>query len=39
VPSMPGSPNWNPNADLNDDGIVDGQDFTIVKSLIGTSDP
>jgi hypothetical protein len=39
VPSMPGSPNWNPNADLNDDGIVDGQDFQIVKSLIGTSDP
>jgi len=39
VPSMPGSPKWNPNADLNDDGIVDGQDFQIVKSLIGTSDP
>jgi len=37
VPSMPGSPKWNPNADLNDDGIVDGQDFQIVKSLIGTS--
>ncbi len=39
VPSMPGSPKWNPNADLNDDGIVDGQDFQIVKSLIGTSAP
>ncbi len=39
VPSMPGSPNWNPNADLNDDGIVDGQEFQTVKKLIGTTAP
>jgi parallel beta-helix repeat protein len=39
LPSMPGSPNWNPNADLNDDGVVDGQDFQLVKSFIGTTAP
>jgi len=27
------------NADLNDDGLVDGQDFQIVKKNIGQSDP
>jgi len=35
VPSTPGSPNWNPNADLNDDGVIDGADYQIVKANIG----
>lgn len=33
--STPGSPNWNPDADLNGDGIVDMNDATILAQHFG----
>ena len=35
IPSVPGSPNWNPKADLNGDNKVDIKDYAIVKSNVG----
>jgi hypothetical protein len=34
IPSLPGSPKWNPNADMNDDGVMDAKDYQLVKSYI-----
>jgi hypothetical protein len=35
IPSIPGSPKWNPNCDLNNDHVVDVKDYSIVKKNIG----
>lgn len=35
IPSTPGSPKWNPKCDLNNDGVVDAKDYTIIKRNIG----
>jgi len=35
IPSLPGSPNWNPKADLNGDNKVDIKDYAIVKNNVG----
>jgi hypothetical protein len=35
IPSTPGSPKWNPNADINNDGVVNMLDFQIVKIHVG----
>lgn len=34
IPSLPGSPKWNPNADMNDDGVMDAKDYQLVKGYI-----
>jgi hypothetical protein len=40
IGSNPLSPNWNPNADLNGDGIVNGNDLAILyKNLHRIGDP
>jgi hypothetical protein len=36
---MPSSPNWNPNADIIDDGAIDAKDYQIVKSHIPSQLP
>jgi hypothetical protein len=36
IPSIPGSPKWNPNANVNNDFVIDGKDYQIVKSHIPT---
>jgi len=33
--SEPGAPNWDPDCDLNSDGIVDGQDGVIISYFMG----
>jgi len=33
--SQPGDPNWDPDADLNGDGIVDGADLAILDENFG----
>jgi len=33
--SEPGEPNWNPEADLNQDGIIDIIDAAIIRSQAG----
>jgi hypothetical protein len=33
--STPGSPNWNPEADINKDGIVDNDDLTLISENYG----
>jgi hypothetical protein len=35
IPSTPGSPKWNPNADINNDGVVSMIDFQLVKIHVG----
>jgi hypothetical protein len=39
IPSMPGSPKWNPNLDINNDDIIDVTDYQTVKNHIPTVDP
>jgi hypothetical protein len=34
IPSMPGKSNWNPNADIDYNGLVEGRDFVILKKSI-----
>ena len=34
IPSMPGESNWNPNADIDYNGLVEGRDFVILKKSI-----
>jgi hypothetical protein len=35
IPSTPGSRKWNPNADINDNGVVNMLDFQTVKIHVG----
>jgi len=37
--SHPGEPNWNPDCDLNGDGIVDGRDIAVAARFQGASAP
>ena len=37
IPSYPGHPKWNPNADVNSDGFINVKDMVITKSNIGQS--
>ena len=39
IPSMPGSPKWNPNADMNNALVIDSKDYQIVKKHIPTIFP
>ena len=39
IHSKPGDPNWNLNADLNDDGVVDICDAIILANNYGKKDP
>jgi hypothetical protein len=39
LPSMLGSPKWNPNADVNGDGVIGVRDYQIVKSHIPSQLP
>ena len=39
IPSMQGSPKWNPNLDINNDDIIDVTDYQTVKNHIPTIDP
>jgi len=34
--STPGKPNWNPQADLNPDGVIDAEDLGILGKNYGT---
>jgi hypothetical protein len=37
--SMPGSSNWNPNADFNNDGRIDMKDIALIARHFGSTDP
>jgi len=39
IPSMPSSPNWIANADLDSNGVVDGRDLVMLKRIIATTPP
>jgi hypothetical protein len=39
IPSMPGSPKWNPNADINNDNKIDMKDIGIAVKNFGKTDP
>lgn len=34
IPSTPSDPNWNANADLDSNGVVDGRDFVTLKMIL-----